>query len=160
RATPRRPPTSPSDAMSISGFLKSKRALVAIGVTVVAAGAGVVAIKAGAGSVPNATTVDVTHGEVVDYIQIRGDIRPAKSIVLNAPLQSGGDLQIVKLVKNGAGVKKGDIVVEFDATMLTQRLAERQSDLKAAEREIEQLQAQQKINAEERKTALMKAQYD
>jgi HlyD family secretion protein len=63
-------------------------------------------------------------------------------------------------VKNGAAVKKGEVVVEFDATMLVQRLAERQSDLKAAEREIEQLQAQQKINAEERKTALMKAQYD
>jgi multidrug efflux pump subunit AcrA (membrane-fusion protein) len=141
-------------------FLKSRRALAAIGVIVAIAAGAAVAMNALGGTVPNATTVDVTQGEFVDYIQIRGDIRPAKSIVLNAPLQSGGDLQIVKLVKNGAAVKKGDIVVEFDATMLTQRLAERNSDLKAAEREIEQVQAQQKINAEERKTALMKAQYD
>jgi len=140
-------------------FLRSWRGLVAGAVVVVALAGAVYAMKAG-GDVPNVTTVAVTHGEFVDYIQIRGDIRPAKSIVLNAPLQSGGDLQIVKLVKNGATVKKGEVVVEFDATMLVQRLAERQSDLKAAEREIEQLQAQQKINAEERKTALMKAQYD
>ena len=75
-------------------------------------------MNARGGTVPNATTVDVTHGDFVDYIQIRGDIRPAKSIVLSAPLQSGGDLQITKLVKNGATVKKGDIVVEFDATTL------------------------------------------
>src|SRR5262249_23312806 len=112
------------------------------------------------GGIPNATTVDVTHGDFVDFIQIRGDIRPAKSIVLDAPLQSGGDLQITKLVKNGATVKKGEIVVEFDATTLEQRLAERQSDLKSAEGEIEQVQSQQKINSEQQKTSLLKAQYD
>jgi RND family efflux transporter MFP subunit len=146
--------------MPIPGFLTSKRLLVALGVVIAAGAAGMAAMNAMGGSVPNATTVEVTHGDFVDYIQIRGDIRPAKSIILNAPLQSGGDLQIVKLVKNGAQVKQGDLLVEFDATTLQQRLAERRSDLKAAEREIEQLQAQQKINAEERKTALMKAQYD
>jgi HlyD family secretion protein len=138
----------------------SRRGLAAVAVLVVALAAAAVAMNARGGTVPNATTVDVTHGEFVDYIQIRGDIRPAKSIVLAAPLQSGGDLQITKLVKNGAAVKKGDVVVEFDATTLEQRLAERRSDLKSAEGEIEQLAAQQKINAEEQKTQLMKAQYD
>jgi HlyD family secretion protein len=140
-------------------LLRSRRTLLALGVLVVV-GVAAVAMNAGSGTVPSGTTVDVTHGDFVDYIQIRGDIRPAKSIVLAAPLQSGGDLQIVKLVKNGATVKKGDIVVEFDATSLEQRLAERKSDLKSAEGEIEQLLAQQKINSEERKTTLMKARYD
>jgi HlyD family secretion protein len=141
-------------------FLRSPRGLAVIAVVVILVAAGVVAMKAVGGTIPNATTVAVTHGDFVDYIQIRGDIRPARSIVLNAPLQSGGDLQITKLVKNGATVKKGDILVEFDATSLEQRLAERKSDLKSAEGEIEQLQAQQKINAEERQTQLLKAQYD
>jgi RND family efflux transporter MFP subunit len=139
----------------------SRRTLLGVSAVVVCvAGAAAVAMKGFGGSVPNATTVDVTHGDFVDFIQIRGDIRPAKSIVLDAPLQSGGDLQITKLVKNGATVKKGDLVVEFDATTLEQRLAERKSDLKSAEGEIEQVQSQQKINAEERKTALLKAKYD
>jgi multidrug efflux pump subunit AcrA (membrane-fusion protein) len=141
-------------------FLRSRRGLAVIAVVVILVAAGVVAMKAVGGTIPNATTVAVTHGDFVDYIQIRGDIRPAKSIVLNAPLQSGGDLQITKLVKNGATVKKGDLLVEFDATTLEQRLAERKSDLKSAEGEIEQLQAQQRINAEERQTQLLKAQYD
>ena len=91
-------------------------------IVVIAIGGVAVAMYAGSGTMPNVTTVDVTHGEFVDYIQIRGDIRPAKSIVLAAPLQSGGELQIVKLVKNGAAVKKGDLIVEFDATTLQQRL--------------------------------------
>jgi HlyD family secretion protein len=140
-------------------LLTLRSALVLAAVLVVVGGAAV-AMNAVGGGAPNATTVDVTHGDFVDFIQIRGDIRPAKSIVLDAPLQSGGDLQITKLVKNGATVKKGDIVVEFDATTLEQRLAERRSDLKSAEGEIEQLQAQQRINAEEQKTAQLKAKYD
>jgi multidrug resistance efflux pump len=141
-------------------FLKSRRALAAIGVIVAIAAGAAVAMNALGGTVPNATTVDVTQGEFVDYIQIRGDIRPAKSIVLAAPLQSGGDLQIVKLVKSGSTVKKGDVVVEFDATSLRQRLLERQSELNQALKEIEQTQAQGKITAEQQQTALMKATYD
>jgi HlyD family secretion protein len=139
--------------------MTGRRVLVLVAVIVVLAAAAVAMTTVG-GSVPTVTTVDVTHGDFVDFIQIRGDIRPAKSIVLSAPLQSGGDLQITRLVKNGATVKKGDIVVEFDATALEQRLAERRSDLKSAEGEIEQLQSQQKITAEEQKTALLKAKYD
>jgi HlyD family secretion protein len=139
--------------------MTARRVLIVVAVLVVIAAAAV-AMTAVGGGVPNITTVDVTHGEFVDFIQIRGDIRPAKSIVLSGPLQSGGDLQITRLVKNGAAVKKGEILVEFDATSLEQRLAERRSDLKSAEGEIDQIQAQQKIDAEERKTALLKAKYD
>ena len=139
--------------------MTARRGLIGVAVVVVVAAAAV-ALTAVGGGVPDVTTVDVTHGDFVDFIQIRGDIRPAKSIVLSAPLQSGGDLQITKLVKNGATVKKGDTLVEFDATALEQRLAERRSDLKSAQGEIEQLQAQQKINGEEQKTALLKARYD
>jgi hypothetical protein len=70
--------------------LTARRALIVVAVLVVAAAAAV-GMTAVGGGVPSVTTVDVTHGEFVDYIQIRGDIRPAKSIVLSAPRQSGGD---------------------------------------------------------------------
>jgi RND family efflux transporter MFP subunit len=138
--------------------MTARRVLVVAGVLAIVGVAGFAMTSRG--GAPNVTTVDVTHGEFVDFIQIRGDIRPAKSITLSAPLRSGGDLQITKLVKNGATVTKGDVLVEFDATSLEQRLAERRSDLKSAQGEIEQLQAQQKITAEEQKTALLKAKYD
>jgi multidrug efflux pump subunit AcrA (membrane-fusion protein) len=137
-----------------------RRTLIGLAAVVVVIAAAGIAMNARTGSVPNISTVDVTRGDFVDYIQIRGDIRPAKSVVLAAPLQAGGELQIVKLVKNGAVVKKGDIVVEFDATQLKQRLMERQSELKTAEGEIEQVVAQQKITAEQRQTELTKAKYD
>lgn len=140
-------------------MFRRKGLLGVLAAIVVIAAAGI-AMNARTGTVPNVTTADVTRGDFVDYIQIRGDIRPAKSIVLAAPLQAGGELQILKLIKNGAVVKKGDVVVEFDATQLKQRLMERQSELKTAEGEIEQVVAQQKITAEQRQTDLTKAKYD
>jgi HlyD family secretion protein len=141
--------------------LRPRRRLFAIiGAIVVIAAAGIAINARGGGSIPNVTTADVTRGDFVDYIQIRGDIRPAKSIQLAAPLDAGGELPIVKLVKNGAAVKKGDLVVEFDATQLKQRLMERQSELKTAEGEIEQSLAQTKITAEQRQTEILKAKYD
>ena len=140
-------------------FLRNRFFLAILAVIVVIAGAGI-AMNARNATVPNVTLTDVTRGDFIDYIQIRGDIRPAKSVVLAAPLQAGGELQIMKLVKNGSAVKKGDVVVEFDATSLNQRLMERRSELKTAEGEIEQVLAQQKITAEQRQTELTKAKYD
>jgi HlyD family secretion protein len=140
-------------------ILKHKGAIASLVIVLVIAGAAA-AMNARTGTVPNVTTAEVTRGDFVDYIQIRGDIRPAKSIVLAAPLQAGGELQIVKLVKNTAAVKKGDIVVEFDATSLEQRLQERRSELRTADGEIEQALAQAKITEEQQSTSLMKAKYD
>jgi HlyD family secretion protein len=136
-----------------------KKAVLAAAAAVVVIG-GAVAMNARGATVPNVTMSTVTSGDFVDYIQIRGDIRPAKSIVLAAPLQAGGEMQILKLVKNGAAVKKGEVVVEFDATSLRQRLQDRKSELAQALKEIEQTQAQHKIVAEQQATALMKARYD
>jgi HlyD family secretion protein len=137
-----------------------KKALLGAAAAVVVIGGAAVAMNARTANIPNVTTSPVTSGDFVDYIQIRGDIRPAKSIVLAAPLQAGGDLQILKLVKNGSTVKTGDVVVEFDATTLRQRLQDRKSELTQALKEIEQTQAQHKIVAEQQSTALMKAKYD
>ena len=144
--------------MSVWSRLRGRRGLVAIAVLVIVVGAGT-AMTMRAGTAPDVPTAEVTRGDFVDYIQIRGEIRPAKSIVLSAPLNSG-ELQIVKIVKNGTAVKPGDVVVEFDGTQLRQRLAERRSDLKQAEGEIAQTIAQSKISQEQDQANLTKAKYD
>lgn len=116
-------------------------------------------VNAGGGTLPDLPTTEVTTGEFVDTLEIRGEIRPLKSIVLASPLQSG-DLQIVKLAKNGQTVKAGDVVVQFDGSTLERTIQEKQSELKQADAEIEQAGAQGRIAAEQNATALMKAQYD
>ena len=114
---------------------------------------------AGGRTLPDVPMADVTRGEFIDTLEIRGEIRPLKSVVLSSPLQSG-ELQIIKLAKNGTVVKPGDVVVEFDGSTLQRTIQEKQSELKQADAEIEQAAAQARITQEQNATALMKATYD
>ena len=113
----------------------------------------------GRGSAPDLPTVEVTRGDFADMLEIRGEIRPVRSVVLASPMQAG-ELQIIKLAKSGTMVKPGDVVVQFDGTTLQRTIQEKQSELRQADAEIEQQRAQSRITEEQNATALMKAQYD
>ena len=119
-------------------------------ITLVIVGVGLTAafVRVGGGSAPDLPTVEVTKGEFIDALEIRGEIRPLKSIVLAAPMQSG-ELQILKLAKNGSMVKPGDVVVQFDSTTLRRTKQEKESELKQADAEIEQTTAQSRITKEQ-----------
>jgi multidrug efflux pump subunit AcrA (membrane-fusion protein) len=110
-------------------------------------------------AVPDLPTTLVAKGPFVDTLEIRGEIRPLKSIVLSSPMQSG-ELQILKLAKNGTMVKPGDLLVQFDPSTLQRTIQEKQSELKQADAEIEQARAQTRIASEQNATAVMKAGYD
>jgi HlyD family secretion protein len=132
--------------------------LAAIAVVVIAITGGAFA-GVGRGSAPDLPTIEVKKGEFVDALEIRGDIKPLRSVVLAAPMQAG-ELQIVKLAKAGTQVKAGDIVVEFDGSTLRRTMQEKQSELRQAEAEIEQATAQSKITQEQNATELMRANYN
>ena len=127
-------------------------AALVVAISIVAAGAFAAARRAG---VPDLPTALVTKGPFVDTLEIRGEIRPLKSIVLSSPMQSG-ELQILKLAKSGTMVKPGDVVVQFDPSTLERTIQEKQSELKQADAEIEQAQAQTRIAKEQNATAAMK----
>jgi len=137
--------------------LRSRNSLLTFG-AIILIGGGLFA-TVGRGSVPDVPTADVTRGEFVDAIELRGEIRPLRSVVLSSPMQSG-ELQILKLASNGSKVKAGDVVVQFDGTTLQRTVQEKQSELKQANAEIEQANAQARITNEQNATALMKARYD
>jgi multidrug efflux pump subunit AcrA (membrane-fusion protein) len=108
---------------------------------------------------PDLPTALVVKGPFVDTLEIRGEIRPLKSIVLSSPMQSG-ELQILKLAKSGTMVKPGDVVVQFDPSTLQRTIQEKQSELKQADAEIEQAQALTRIAKEQNATSAMKTGYD
>jgi RND family efflux transporter MFP subunit len=116
-------------------------------------------VGVGRGAGPDLPTAEVKKGEFVDAIEIRGDIKPLRSVVLAAPMQAG-DLQIVKLAKGGTQVKAGDVVVEFDGSMLRRTMQEKQSELKQADAEIEQTLAQTRITKEQNATEQMRAKFN
>ena len=131
-------------------------AAIVAAISIVAAGAFAAVRRSTAPDLPTAL---VTKGPFVDTLEIRGEIRPVKSIVLSSPMQSG-ELQILKLAKNGTMVKPGDVVVQFDPSTLQRTIQEKQSELKQSDAEIEQAQAQTRIAKEQNATAAMKTGYD
>jgi HlyD family secretion protein len=93
------------------------------------------------GRLDSIPTVVVQKGPFVDYLQVRGEIRPVRSIVLTAPM-SGADMQIVELAASGATVAPGDPVVRFDPTTQQRAIEQRQSELKQAGAEIDRVETE------------------
>jgi len=81
------------------------------------------------------------HTTFVDFLEVRGELRPVVSRVITAP-SSGADLLIVDLATNGSPVKADDVVVQFDSTTQQRTLEQRQSELKQAESEVQKADAE------------------
>lgn len=146
-----------TDTQLNSFWKRGRWALIAVAAVVVATVAfGAVRLSRGAPSVP---TAEVKKGEFVDYVQARGEVSVLRSVVLIAP-SNAGDIQIIKLVKNGTRVKKGDVVVQFDVSNLQRTLDQKRSELKQAQAELEQIRAQARLQQEQDRTDSMKAGYD
>lgn len=108
---------------------------------------------------PGVTTGDVTTGPFVDLVEIRGEIRPFKSIVVTAPSDTG-QLQIIRVAPDGKLVKAGDVLVEFDASTPRREMAERMTELKTQQAQVDQVRAEARIGQEGNATTLLKAEYD
>ena len=137
---------------------RQRRAMLTTVLVITACGVvlGAVRLTRGAPVVP---TYQVKRGEFLDSEQFRGEVKALKSVTISAPADAG-DLQILKITAEGAAVKAGDVVVEFDKTKTEQELAQYRSALKSAEASIEQARAQAKLTEEEDKTAVLKASFD
>ncbi|MBY0496983.1 MAG: efflux RND transporter periplasmic adaptor subunit [Cyanobacteria bacterium] len=113
-------------------------AIAAIVVTVVAVVFGARRLRADQSDVP---TMVLEKGRFVNTLEVRGEIRPIRSVVLTAP-SSGSDLQIIDIVANGATVKSGDVVIRFDSTAPQRILDQRQSELQQANSEVAKVEAE------------------
>lgn len=108
---------------------------------------------------PPLPTTQVTRGEFADVIEIRGEVRPVKSTLVLSP-SNAGELVILKIARNGTAVKEGDVVAEFDAITMRQMIMQKQSELRGAMAEMDQMRAQSKITLEERLAAVRRAQFE
>ena len=136
-------------------------AVIAIGA---AASATSVAVRRGGGALP---TGAVTRGTFDDYLTLRGDIRPVRSIVLTAPASGGSDLQIIDLIRSGTAVSPGDVVVRFDASAQERTRDQKRSELKQAEADVEKAEAEERrrtqaarADVEQARSELVRARLD
>ena len=100
----------------------------------------------------------VRRGEFIISVRTRGDIKSARSVILKAPQVPG--LRIVHLADSGRPVKKGDVVVEFDGSQQDQNVISRTTNVRAADGDITQTKATQRIDNEADSMNKMAGEYD
>ena len=109
------------------------------------------------------TEVDVQvakarRGEFVIAVKTRGEIKSVRSTILTAPQVP--DPRITKLAESGRFIKKGEVVIEFDAEQQRQNYIERDSTVRQADSEIVQTKASHKIANESDGMNQMQSQYN
>jgi len=137
---------------------RPRKKILAGAAVLVVSGLGIGAFRM-ASSAATLPTAEVKRKDFVDTLEIKGEIKALRSVIIAAPY-SAGDLQIVSIVTNSTKVKKGDLIVEFDATTVKQKLAQDQSSVKSAEAEIQQSRAAARLKEEQDLTDVMNAKFE
>jgi HlyD family secretion protein len=100
----------------------------------------------------------VRTAEFVIAVRTRGEMRSTNSVVLSAPQVPNP--QIVRIAESGKPVRKGDVVIEFDAAQQEQNLLERNTTVRTVDSEIIQTKASHQMVDEQDAMNLMTAQYN
>jgi len=123
------------------------------------AGGGYAAYNYATASAPVEVPVTkVRKGEFVISVRTRGEIRSTRSEIITAPQVP--DPRITKLAEAGKPVKKGDIIVEFDAAQQEQTYLEKNTSVRTADSQIVQTKASHRITNEMDGMNLMTAQFN
>src|SRR5215472_12825253 len=105
--------------------------------------------------------VAVAKARIADFVvsvRTRGDIKSVQSVTITAPQVPNP--QIVRLAATGQPVKKGDVIVEFDAAQQEQNLLENSTTARTVESEIVQTKAAHRMTDESDGMNQMTAEYN
>ncbi len=109
------------------------------------------------------TTVEVPvtrvrRSEFVISVKARGEVKSTRSVILSAPQVPSP--RIVRLAEAGKPVKKGDVVIEFDAAQQEQYFIEGTTSVRSADADIVKTKASHKMSDEMDSMNLMTAEYN
>jgi multidrug resistance efflux pump len=121
-------------------------------------GLGTVALLSGSGFWREADPADVQSGrrqssstitrrDFVRSVRLSGTVEAVQSTTLSAPRLSGpntSSLVITRLVRAGAAVRAGDLVVEFDRQVQLTNALDRRAELQDLEQQIRKREAQER----------------
>ncbi len=100
----------------------------------------------------------VKQGEFILSVRTRGEIRSVRSEFINAPQVP--ELRITKLAESGKMIRRGEVVVEFDAAQQEQTLLERNTSVRTVDSEMVQLKASHRITNEQDSMNQMTSEYN
>jgi HlyD family secretion protein len=80
----------------------------------------------------------VKRGEFVSSITVTGELRAVNSQVIHAPSTdwSLGQLKIVKIADDGSRVNKGDLLIQFDPSLIQKTIDDAKAQLEIAQAEL------------------------
>ena len=87
-------------------------------------------------------TFEVRPGPFVREVEARGSLKAVKATPVLVPPESGRAQKVAFLAKDGAALKKGDTVAEFDPYDAQKEAADGQADLTAARAKIDKAKAE------------------
>jgi HlyD family secretion protein len=95
-------------------------------------------------------------------MRLNGTIRAIRAFTIQVPRVQGqgGNLTLIKLIDNGASVRSGDSLAEFDATTELKALRDAQAKFDDLSHQVEQKAAEQKSSEEKRALLLTQAEAD
>lgn len=102
--------------------------------------------------------VRVRQADFVMSVRTRGEIKAVRSEILLAPQVP--DPRIVKLAESGKVIRKGEVVVEFDAAQQEQSYIERNTSVRTVDSEIVQTKASHRIVNEMDSMNAMTSEYN
>ena len=138
--------------------VRNKRITMAV-IAIACAGAGYAAFNYNQKtSVVEVPVAKVRKGEFTIVVRARGEVRSVKSTTIIAPQVP--DPRIVRLAESGKPIRKGDVVVEFDAAQQEQNLLERNTTVRTIDSQIVQTKASHRIVTEMDGMNKMTAEYN
>jgi HlyD family secretion protein len=87
-------------------------------------------------------TFEVEAGPFVREVEARGTLKAVKATPVLVPPESGRAQKVAFLARDGAFLKKGEVIVEFDPYDAQKEAADGQADLTAARAKIEKAKAE------------------
>ncbi len=84
---------------------------------------------------------EVQQSEFLIPITTAGELRAVHSISITVPRARGYSVRITRLVPEGTTVKKGDFLVQFDTSEITETIKKRENALKNVNAELNKLKA-------------------
>jgi multidrug efflux pump subunit AcrA (membrane-fusion protein) len=131
----------------------------ALALALLLSGAGCARGRADSGSPAPRADLRATLKPVEDVFLLTGELRAVRSYSLVTP-RGEGELQIRWMVEDGAEVKEGERLVEFDASRLIQTIEERRLRLRQAQNDRESRERSAAAETERKRVAVDKAEIE
>jgi len=128
------------------------------GVSVIIILAIVMIVQSGTGA-PSIATHIAQKGEFIIDISEKGELKAAQSAIVGVPQNVWGDLRVTVLVEDGAMVKEGDFLVQFDPSEFQNRLNDSQNRLENAQADLASITARIESDRKQQENQLKIQEY-